>query len=83
MLIGEICRYGYIPTWEEEMKGHENPYGIDSAGCSHRPETVYSFQSAVAFTTLLLSLVVIASGVISHRQRSLHLSSDNHICPLP
>ena len=69
IIIGELCRYGYIPTPTEEASGLPNPYKTEGHGCVGDSEKVYSFQSAVAFTTLLLAIVVIASGVVSYHQK--------------
>ena len=75
ILVGEMCRFGYIPTQEEESQGILNPYSNPSVGCESAEgrAKVYSFQSAISFFTLLLVSANIGSNVVSFRQKELQL----------
>ena len=75
ILVGEMCRFGYIPTKDEESQGILNPYSDASVGCESAQgrAKVYSFQSAISFFTLLLVCANIGSNVVSFRQKELQL----------
>lgn len=68
IIVSELCRYGYIPDESEEASGWENPYKQAGAGCQNSPAKIYSIQSVVSFTTLVLCFIVPLYRWISHRE---------------
>jgi hypothetical protein len=47
-IIAEWCRYGYVPTREQEEDGMINPYTDDERGCrGKRADKLWGFQVLV------------------------------------
>lgn len=68
IIISEQCSYGYIPSESEEAEGWVNPYKLPGAGCSDKPAVIYGLQSVVAFTTLVLCIIVPWYRIVSYRE---------------
>jgi len=74
IIMGEECSYGYIPSESEEANGWVNPYKVSGAGCSDKPALIYGLQSVVAFTTLVLCIMVPLYRIVSYRELEKQLS---------
>ena len=58
ILVGEMCRFGYIPTQEEESQGILNPYSNPSLGCDN-PDYVWLWPRVECVPVLDVALVLV------------------------